>query len=275
MVTVLSIPSRGYAACLACLGAVLEEHEYSDGTYKTSFQSLINLQKDQNIEISFKRPGKDFWEKGFAGGSKSLDGKEVLVIKLSKSKSELVSPDAFDAMDFKINVNGRRKKAALITEAPRVWGALMEEHSILDFQTRTADTIALIGGSRNILEAEARDLKVGLEGAPGEFVRISELVRNQQDFPHRQRCSVFTARQPCPPTNGFGLAVFDGAEAFLKMRNNVRNAAWLVLLDRSERGYADAVSAMSSVYHARRGDLDNKFRPGYRIPGVEILSFVR
>lgn len=70
-----------------------------------------------------------------------------------------------------------------------------------------------------------------------------------------------------------GVVVFDGADAFRKCRERWRGAAWVVVLDRTSRQFAEGVGLVEEEFIEKRYDdaepLDDIQVP----PGVELMSF--
>jgi hypothetical protein len=76
------------------------------------------------------------------------------------------------------------------------------------------------------------------------------------------------ARLISPPA----VAVFDGSRSYLRWSGTYPDANWLIILDRNERRFTDAIDAVNALYTMRIGDrspITVKSPP----LGIECVSF--
>jgi hypothetical protein len=70
------------------------------------------------------------------------------------------------------------------------------------------------------------------------------------------------------------VIVFDGARGFRALSHRWPQAHWLVLLDRTETQFLDAVEMIDEMYIDRH-TIEAPFQPGQVPPGIEVLTFFR
>ena len=110
-----------------------------------------------------------------------------------------------------------------------------------------------------------------VSGCLQELLRVKSLLNGGEPFriqvvPHTTR-RLAAARQSLEPV------VFDGATAFLKCRHLWHRADWMVLLDRTDRHFADAAAQINLDFLSRGPDADSDAPGKARPPAVEMLYF--
>lgn len=90
------------------------------------------------------------------------------------------------------------------------------------------------------------------------------------------RSDVITARTELPAELRDaqpGVVLFDGADAFRKCRESWRDAAWVVVLDRTSRQFAEGVGLIEEEFIEKRYDDGDPLEAIQVPPGVELMSF--
>lgn len=142
-------------------------------------------------------------------------------------------------------------------------------------------TDCLIIGSKGQLRREARDTRFAVQDTNSRFVEgsLNMLVRMHEllsDSSAHRAVLCSSAGSPAdlkpiisPPT----AVIFSGATSFLRWRNSWRESHWIVLLDRTEPHFAEAVRELNQEYIRRRAEEE----PSELLPalptGVEAVCY--
>lgn len=284
----LTIPTRSYAACLASLGAVAQSlHEGERGSSPVShFEFLASLPVDHPVILRKKTQKL----KGLLKGEEQRDGRRYLRVQLESlharggGLTELIQvgdslrirPADFELSSSDLPKNQKGRPVA--RHAPFV-ESLLQVQDVYDFVTTSVMSCAIVGSKRS-LRAEAVEALFAvegpksslLEGALNDALRAKDFLQPGEAY----RTDILSASasevQVDPLAAMAPLAIFDGANAYLRWRREFSSANSLVLLDRCQSGAEDAASAFIQE-HAKRAD---DFQPLLdQIPaGVEVAGFI-
>ena len=272
LVTALAVPTRSYAAILVASGAVITKvkttHGNPPGSNVSHFRMLCSL--PQGTSVILTEGQKTF--KGILVGTKKEedDGHSHIGVQIQNSKSGAltawlpietsqkvqVSPSAWPTLPAKPEAvkNISTTKAEFVSR-------LFQGRDLVNLVTGSRLDCVILGNVGQLLqEATATKLSVGSRGsetATGslqDILRIRKLNKNNEAF----RSDIFPVNakeQPriseeMPPQ----LVIFDGAAGFLKWRHNWSQCNSVVILDRTEPRFSEAVQAVNEEYTTRISD---------------------
>ncbi len=283
----LAIPTRAYAAVLTATGVVTTRSRIPTRPVRAAeyFEWLCELPIDTPVTV---RRANKIW-KGLLCGCRTSSSGDLIGVQQQSNltcwfppKSSLniqVTPENIRKLPKK--QKGRPVVAvAELAEQNRFVSHLLPEGSDWqEFTTYSRLDCALLG-TMSLLREEARETTFGAKSPNGDLVegtlqdvlRVREFAGANQNY----RSQVFSVTNRKLPGTAGGLrpavAVFDGAAGFLKWREDLRKSDWIVLLDRTERYFDDAVAVLHEEY-INRVDGDGLEAPGHVPPGVELISF--
>jgi hypothetical protein len=122
-------------------------------------------------------------------------------------------------------------------------------------------------------ELQLRLVSMGSHGTQPGTVQDLLKVRKLMSPGHSYRTEIMAVgTEDLPDTGVPYLTVFDGALSFLKWRETWRRTHWIVVLDRTESHFAEAVNVLNQEYATDRINNDTPMLPGFP-EGVETLLF--
>lgn len=287
----VAVPIRDYAAAFSALGvvatrSVVPSKPENSGEY-VAF--LRGLPVDSTVSI---RSGNRKL-KGLYLGHRTDNGKELFGVQLEDSSSGGLSrwlPAAqamsIEVADTPIKKLPKKQKGHIVASEREVVemngfaGHALSLNNVYSFVVYSRLECTIVGVASRLdeeitgttLSVKPSDHDTFLDGTLQHLLRVREFSRPGQAY----RCSVVSSgKQSEEPgqAQAPSVVVFDGANGFLKWRNDRDNAHRLVILDRTERHFEEAVTALNQEYVQNRAD-DRKVQLDRRIPrGVELMSF--
>jgi len=286
LVVVLSLPTRAYAAALAGAGVVLSRAQSTDAhaNAESHFKMLCELvSKEPNIPVDYIENVKGKLKKTGARlqGVEIRDGVPTLVVLTgTESKGGLTSfinerSASKVQLARKASLVGRSRSLQQQTFLIDILGSA----SISNFLFRTRLDCAIVGTAHQ-LKIEIMETPLGIRTTDGKLIKghFQDILRVRRFLTDSQhyRSDVFPiAQEGCLPSivqNQTNTVIFDGANGFLKWRDECRGLPWLVLLDRTELHFAEAVEAVKIEDMNRVSDAKSLRFPVIP-PGIEITTF--
>lgn len=283
LVLALAIPTRNYAAALAALGVVLARANIPTDQIdiNSHFQRLSSL--PIGTAVNYQRYDRTL--KGIYQGVEIVNGEQRLRIqtenKINGSLKYLVFRE--ESLNVKIapkqNICLPKKQAGRSIVAPSEFLHALIDTEPQEFATKTRLECAIIGRF-NILEQEMMQVRFACYSSKSElkigYLHDSLRVRNFFSEAQAYRSEVLPAQGNNPPetTNKLipHVIIFDGAAGFIKWRNDWRNSHWIVLLERTEPHFQEAVTEINSEYGNRVDGEEIHNIPSVP-PGVELVVY--
>ncbi|BBD62927.1 hypothetical protein NIES2109_57770 (plasmid) [Nostoc sp. HK-01] len=263
LVVGLAIPTRNYAAALAALGVVkarviIPTERIDSNRY---FEQLCKLPK--GTPVVFYDCNRRY--KGIYQGIDETYGERRLRIqrenKSSGGLTNLVSVRQSHnvAIAQKPNISLPKKQSGrpLITHHEFI-DDVIGKHNTSEFITKTRLDCALIGRI-NTLKYEILEIPLtsfssskSKTGSLQNILRVRNFLSEGQAY----RSEILPSQVSEPPQTTGGLVphvtIFDGATGFIKWRDDWRNSHWIILLERTETHFQEAVDIINNDYINRQ-----------------------
>ena len=290
LVTALAVPTRSYAAVLLAAGAIVSKMKATDTNPQDSLEAHFEMFRNLPIGTSVTLPkfGKTVKGKFLGIRDKGIDGAEAIGVQIQKSKKGALTYWLPPESSLKVQIASKPwnqlpanpAKAADVSSSSSEFISLIFQGSDLrNFVTRSTLDCVILGSRKTILqEAKETKMSVGprtLETSAGtllDILRIRGLSSSNEAF----RSDIF----PVNPKNNAmeseemipHVAVFDGAVGFLKWRDIWSQSNWVVVLDRTEPRFEEAVQVINQEHFSRISDETLKL-PAAPPVSVELVSF--
>ena len=277
----LAIPTRVFACSLVSTGIVIKKAGSDNPVDPAQIQFILDLHPGTSV---FVRKEDNRRYPGVIERFRVYNGKQMVDIRFGSketrslpvdryasritiSEQDSVSLPLYKAKGYSIKAPSEFLRACLGEE-------LAQKH-ILDsfFQ-------ALLVGKKNRLEDELNancfscdhnDKFTNALGCLQEIVRVKQF--SSKNASYNTQC---ISQSNITPEKEIGtqippIVVFDGAIAYIKLGYKWRSAHQIVLLDRTERQFGDAVELLNQNYTYR---LEGSFKFPIRIPdGIEMMVY--
>lgn len=281
VVAAIVVPTRAFGAAFVALGMVINDAALRNGLSEAShFEMLFDLPVGTPV---LYRPDAGKVLKGVLQGPRDIDGQLRISVQVQSGGMTYLIPEAGC---LRVQPTGGRawklpKKQGphSVRPAERFVDSLLGKTGA-QLGLRPKPACALVG-RRNLLEHEIRrtPLSIHVNGDPRaeghlqDVIRVDSFLADQQ--PNRSILIAVSADQPSNDAISkveIGI-VFDGALGFLKW-----GGAWpchhqVVILDRTEPYFDDAVSAINTRFSQNRMRDGGALLEGHALPGGEILAF--
>ena len=285
LVVGLAVPTRTCAAALAAFGVVLARANSSIKQVEPSkhFERLCGLPK--RTPVVFIDKGKKF--KGIYEGIKKVHEKQYLQIRVESQHTggltHLVPPEECHNVAIaseQIPELPNRQKGRPIIYSREFIKSLIGEADVFNFATNSCLECTILGRV-SLLQHEIKKVNLPYSlhkgvykaGKMQDILRVREWLRKDEAY----RSEVLPVDGHKPPKTADGLVpyvtIFDGAAGFLKWRDYWRNSHWIIVLDRTEPHFREAVELVNQDYIQNRvgeGGIQN-MPPSP--PGVEFVVY--
>lgn len=256
VVAIASVPVRAFAAVLTSTGVIVRRaldpgrglsvqdhfHRVSSKTIGTPVTVTRGRRCFMGVfQGTWDRDGRSFLRVQIAGDG---GGNETLMIPRHDCHRVQLWSEPYELKD---------RKASTKASTPTPFLSDCLDDLPATKLVRRARTDCVLRGHFSLLEPELREqffeVRAGRTGSLSEIIRPRRVMR--QGAPHRSiiltlRQALPTIDSPDPP-----VLVFDGALSFLKHSKNVTTHNSIVLLDRSEARYDDAVDGVLEFLRTR------------------------
>ena len=284
IVTAIVVPTRAFGAAFVSLGMVISDAAARDhASAAAHFEKLFDLPAGTSV-IYRPRPGKTL--RGVLQAPEEYNGKLHVKVQVhSRAGGGLTYfVDELRAMQ----VQPARHSGKLPMKQGS--GNKRFANQFVDGLLGEADPVQLglksklccaIVGKRNLLDHEIRKTPLAIhvngnhhtQGLLQDVLRVDRFFTEQQSYR-----SALVPVGANPPTrdvveNTQMGVVFDGAHGFLKWADMWAASHQVVILDRTEPYFDDAITAIFGRFSLNRADGDSAL-PGTEAPaGGEVLSF--
>lgn len=289
--TGVALPISAYAAAFAALGIVAARSSIPPGPENLGeyVEFLRGLPIDSAV---FVRSGNRKL-KGLFRGVRTDNGLKLFGVQLEDRSSggltrwiPAAQAMSIEVADTPVKKLPKRQKGQIVVskrelvQQNRFAGLALALGDVYDFVTYSRLECTIVGvASRLNEEITAITLSVKssshggfLDGTLQHLLRIREFLRPGQAY-RSVVVSTGTQSEKLTQAEAPAVVIFDGATGFLKRRNDWGNSHRLVVLDRTERHFEEAVAVLNQEYVQNRAD-DRKVQVSERVPrGVELMSF--
>jgi len=256
----LAIPTRNYAAALAALGVVkvrvgIPTERIDNNRY---FEQLCTLPKGTPVVFhDCKRRYKGIYQ-----GIDETYGERRLRIQIeNKSSGGLATLVAVKqshnvAIAHKPNISLPKKQSGrpIITHNEFLDGVIGKANTS-EFTTKTRLDCAVIGRitslQNEILETSFASFSSSSKSKTGslqDILRVHNFLSEGQAY----RSEILPSQGSVPPQTTDELVphvtIFDGATGFIKWRDDWCNSHWIILLERTEPHFKEAVEIIDTDY---------------------------
>jgi hypothetical protein len=283
IVTAVVVPTRAFAAAFVSLGMVISHAAARDHVSQSAhFQKLLDLPAG-TLVIYRKSPKKTL--NGVLQVPLENRGKRYVRVQVHASEAGgltrlIDESEALRVQPARHSGKLPKKQGGNTRFANQFVDNLLGEADPVQLGLRSK-LVCTIVGKRNALEHEIRQTPLALhangsrraEGQLQDVLRVNRFVTGQQS--HRSAFVPVAAGSP-PEDVVVGTeigVVFDGALGFLKWGQLWRGRHQIIILDRTEPYFDDAISAINTRFSQNRAD-GEVVLPGNDTPaGGEVLAF--
>lgn len=284
IVTAIIVPTRAFAAAFASLGIIIADAATRDyATAAGHFETLFDL--PPGTPVIYRRNPRSVL-KGVLQGPDEIDGKLYVRVQVHSDDGGGLThliPESLALQVQPANHSGKLPKT-------QSGGNVRLANAFVDSLLGAADPIQLghssrlvcaLVGRRNVLEHEIRHTPLAIHangnqhstGHLQDILRVNRFVTGQQSY----RSALVPVGATLPPEhilNGVEKAVlFDGAIGFLNWGNGWPGRHQVIVLDRTEPYFDDAVSALNQRFLQNGGSGDISVPALAAPPGGEVLTF--
>lgn len=287
VVTAIVVPTRAYCAAFVSLGMIVSDattHESSSAA--SHFEKLFDLPigtpvifrqsplkvlrgvllepVDYNDNLCVRVQVESLDAKACGGLTYLIDESRALQVQPAKHSGMLPKKQNSENKRF-----ANRFVDSLLGDADPVQLGLRSRH------------VCAIVGKINALEHEIRQTPLAIhangdcraEGKLQDILRVDRFVSEQQSY--RSALVPVGSNSPSKDVaNNIEMGVvFDGAAGFLKWGSMWRDRHQIVILDRTELYFDDAISAINSRFSQNRADAEPRLPANDAPPGGEVLAF--
>ena len=284
LVTAIVVPTRAFGAAFVSLGMVISDAASRDHTSETAhFEKLFDLPPGSRV-IYRRKPGQTL--KGVLLEPEERDGQLWVRVQvhsragggltygIDESRALQVQPARHSG---KLPKKQGGENARFANEFV---DSLLGDADPVQLGLRSKLVCALVG-RKNTLEHEIRKTPLAIhvnghrhaEGQLQDVLRVNRFVTEQQS--HRSALVPIGAKPPSGEilSNIEMGVVFDGALGFLKWGEMWDGRHQVIILDRTEPYFDDAISAINGRFSQNRADGETALPECEAPPGGEVLTF--
>jgi len=278
LVVALALPTRGYAAALLCLGAIVAgTGAASTDALRRRFERLRGAER--GTPVVYLHKGRRL--RGVLDGTAFVSGEVRVRIRIQNARGgnlthliRLNDSVAVMLSDERTAVLPRCQRGRPLSYDLRFASHL---HPELASPIAWAESYAIVG-SRSVLKQELVNTPLAFKTGKGFVVGKLQDVLRARDFSRKSEPSTVRIYHVGQKTQTgeplLGAVYFDGARAYLENRAGFQDSPWIVVLDRAERAFEEAVAVLNQQYTQRK---DCWTMPSLKaLPvGLELMAFVR
>jgi hypothetical protein len=284
LVVALAIPTRAYAAALTAFGVVLTRATLSSDKIDDTneyFERLCNL--PQCTPVTFLNKGRKL--KAFYEGVEKISGKRRLRIRVESCTTggltHLIPLEESRHIEIRntpiLNLPKKQKGRKIAANSKFIEDVLGDELASTYVEKSQLDCVII--GKRNFLETEITKINFASTPSFKKLGVLQDVLRVRSFFStDNQACrsEVFSVTsKKChslPDGRVPFVTIFDGASSFIKWRDDWRSSHWIILLDRTEIHFQEAVDIVNQDYINRVDEEEIPNLPSLP-PGVELVNY--
>ena len=281
------VPARDFAAAFCAAGAVLAAYEKeSSASAEIRFQELSALPTGSLVTLRDGRDRRRLLTGRFVGVRQAYDSAPRLCIEIGDldaggTRHQVPHDEVWrvSEVDQEDTQPPKRKRARVLQAINSFTEDILFPLDARRF-TEPGSAGCLVVGSRQRITEEAVQEGLMTKAAsprsrppPGV---LDDLLSLQKGGGKASRTTVLPVRSSKPPDFGGGkpppVTVFDGANGYLKWRDRLRSSHTIVVLDRTEPRFDDAIAQLQRDYVQRSAD-PIPWTPPPAPGGIEAVSF--
>jgi hypothetical protein len=284
IVTAIAVPTRAFGAAFVSLGMVISDAAARDlASESAHFEKLFDLPAGTPV---LYRPGPGRALKGILQTPEEYRGKLHVRVQVHSSTggglTHLIDVSrALQVQPARHSGKLPKKQGADNTRfANQFVDSLLGDADPVQLGLRSKLVCSIVG-KRNPLEHEIKQTPLALhangqcraEGQLQDVLRVNRFVSGQQS--HRTALVPVGGGSPSDDvvaSTEMGV-VFDGALGFLKWGQLWRGQHQIIIIDRTDPYFDDAISAINTRYSQNRMDGDVALPGSDAPPGGEVLAF--
>lgn len=287
IVVAIVVPTRAYCAAFVSLGMVISDAAARDHTSAAAhFEKLFDL--PAGTPVILRQDARKVL-KGVLQEPEIYDGKLYVRVQvqsrdartgggltylIEESRSLQVQPAKHSGkLPKKLGAENKRFSNSFVE-------SLLGDADPVQLGLRSKFVCAIVG-KKNALEHEIRNTPLALhsngdylaEGQLQDLLRVDRFITGEQCY--RSALVPIGSSPPCGDIVSkveMGV-VFDGAAGFLKWRAMWPDRHQIVILDRTEVYFDEAISAVNSNFSQNRADAESPSPGNGAPPGGEVLAF--
>ncbi len=280
----VSLPTRAFASLLLGAGIVLERAPVVQSQAQANaeyFDYLCRLKLE--TALLFKHGGRIL--NAVFDGVSSVNGEPRIKVRVQKRAAgggtHLVGRR--DVADIEV-IPDLKGESALRKRLPKKGSrnggsregfieSLLDDNSS-DFLLRPRFECLFVGNV-GLLRQEIQKTAVGVDTAAfheGTFQDILRVRRFMTDGKPYRSDVASSATELVPGVVSPFVVIFDGAQGFLKWRDQFASSHWLVVLDRTEAHFHEAADLLNSRYIQYRVDTQPLSVPTIAVDSIEISA---
>ena len=293
LVVGLAVPTRTCAAALAALGVVRARAVNPNKIiFKDKFEQLCKLRKGTRVFFS-NSPDSNEWSSAIYDGiCNDYEQPRIRIrVKPKEVRNKKQVPDtiylirkedlykvrlAAGAAE-RIDPQGKFDRPIVIKEF--LDGCIGGADALKLSTTTQLDCVIL--GRNSTLREEITKIPFAYRSAPSSFKEgvLQDVLRVRKFFTIEKqayRLEVLPVDGHEPPKTAYELVahvtIFDGAAGFIKWRDYYRNSHWIILLDRTEPRFQEAVYILNQEYIPPVDGEQIQGMPSIPV-GVELVAY--
>lgn len=276
----VALPSRLYAAATVACAIVGARSALPEGYISTTVQFERVCALPVGTHLCVLNGNREL--RGIFTGRREVNGIPYAAVKF-ESKSEILVPVdgswRLRVLD-EVPVRIPKKQSGRLVLPLSPFARHFTGNSDAKIYAAPSQVECAIVGRLNALRREAVETEFAVskdghkfdKGTLQDVLRLREFVGATGFY----RSTLFRLSRHSPPSipegQGLPFVVFDGAAGFCRWRDRMGAANWIVMLDRTETAFQDAVSILNQAY--MKSDEDDRVNGLPNPPsGVEIMSF--
>lgn len=277
----LAIPTRAFACGFVATGIVLAK---TDSEYSVDARQLEYIRSLKPGTPVYIRLDDNRKYPGVVTRFMTYNNKETIVICLGHAEEQGFQLNRYAS---RITVSDREvslpryKQKGYQTEKPSEFLQCCLGEKLVQKHNLSCSFEALLIGTKNVIENEVSVnsfyCKVPDESDSFSSGNLQEILRVRQFFSaNKSYHAQCISSSNITPEKDFGIqtppiVVYDGAISYIKLGHKWQSAHQIVLLDRTERQFSDAIELLNQNYTYR---LAGSFKFPIRIPdGIEMMIY--
>lgn len=282
LTTAIIVPTRAYGAAFVSLGIVIGEASQADQPSAAAhFEQLFDLPPGSPV---LYRPSKGKVLRGILLSPVEERGELWIRVQVHSREGGGLTYLVKEKYALTVQPSGgkprklpKKQGSAGVRSINSFVDQILGEADPVQLGLRSKVVCALVG-RRNVLhdEISRTPFSIRLNGeryASGELqdiLRVDSFVTPQQSH----RTALVSSAASKPPVEPVGVGVvFDGGAGFLRLGSSWRSKHQVVVLDRTEPYFDDAIQAINSRFTQCSKRTDGIIPDGDAPPGAELLSF--
>ncbi len=269
LVTALAVPTRSYAAVLIAAGAIMSKVKTIDAKLQESPEAHFEMFRDlpSGTSVTLLKFGKTVKGEFLGVEGKGINGAEAIGVRIQNPKGGSLTDWLPPKASLKVQISTKpwnklpansANTADVNTSESKFISRIFQGADLRNFVTRSTLDCAILG-SRKTIEQEAKETKLSVgprarESSAGTLLDILR-IRGSSSTIEAFRSDIFSVN---PKDNAMKsekmvprLVIFDGAVGFMKWRDIWRHCNWVVVLDRTEPRFTEAVQIVNEEYYSR------------------------